>query len=452
MASSRLTAFFLPFFFWALLALFSLSGEFLTSRFRLFFNALVFFFVVFLLPKGFLRSTNELHNKEGKEDASHKTHSLFSFVFVFFFLLCVESDFFQDLLKEEKNLIIVKHSFSFFLKHSRITRARAKHEKKRPCCCFASSVLSPPHKKDIPHQSKVPNDTLLATTKREDATTTDDDDDNRRRALAKGAAALLDDDDDDDDDDNGATKMNPLRANDDALKQIMRRVFEEIKPFVTRHEPDVPEEDLPELSRTRDLSKADFTVQWSRFCAKRKVNPAEYVKNLSETIQRQIEEDGNRDGFIKSVQGVGPYMNIFVKRQKVFKLAINAIIEQGTKYGCTNAGQGKKVIIEHTSSNPNAPLHIGNLRNVMIGAHLARVMQACGCEVTQAFYVNDLGAQIGLTALAYSRIYTKIKPTMKIDQWIGAMYAVMNTCQELQQVGVQPGDLEVRRSFCSQFS
>ena len=238
-----------------------------------------------------------------------------------------------------------------------------------------------------------------------------------------------------------------LRANEDAMRQIMHLVFSEIKPFVTQHEPDVPEEDLPELSRTRDLSKADFTVQWSRFCAKRKLNPAEYVKNLSETIQKQIEDGAHQDGFIKSVQGVGPYMNIFVKRQKVFKLAINAIIEQGTKYGCTNAGQGKKVIIEHTSSNPNAPLHIGNLRNVMIGAHLARVMQACGCEVTQAFYVNDLGAQIGLTALAYSRIYTKIKPTMKIDQWIGAMYAVMNTCQELQQVGVQPGDLEVRLLF-----
>jgi hypothetical protein len=250
-----------------------------------------------------------------------------------------------------------------------------------------------------------------------------------------------------------AATETPLRANEDAMKQIMQRVFEEIKPFVAKHEPDVPEEDLPELSRTRDLSKADFTVQWSRFCAKRKLNPAEYVKNLSETIQKQIEDGGeNQDGFIKSVQGVGPYMNIFVKRQKVFKLAINAIIDQGAKYGCTNAGQGKRVIIEHTSSNPNAPLHIGNLRNVMIGAHLARVMQACGCEVTQAFYVNDLGAQIGLTALAYSRIYTKIKPTMKIDQWIGAMYAVMNTCQELQQVGVQPGDVEVRFLFFSIFS
>ena len=73
--------------------------------------------------------------------------------------------------------------------------------------------------------------------------------------------------------------------------------------------------------------------------------------------------------------------------------------------------KGKKLSSNTSPSNPNAPLHIGNLRNVMIGAHLARVMQACGCEVTQAFYVNDLGAQIGLTALAYSRIYTKIKPT-----------------------------------------
>ena len=75
----------------------------------------------------------------------------------------------------------------------------------------------------------------------------------------------------------------------------------------------------------------------------------------------------------------------------------------------------------------------------MIGAHLAKMQAACGWDVTQAFYVNDLGAQIGLTALAYSRVYDKIKPYMKIDHWIGAMYAVMNTCQELQTVGVDPG-------------
>ena len=51
-------------------------------------------------------------------------------------------------------------------------------------------------------------------------------------------------------------------------------------------------------------------------------------------------------------------------------------------------------------------------------------------------------AQIGLTALAYERCYPLLRPSMKIDQWIGCMYAVMNTCQELQRVGVDPGELE----------
>ena len=50
--------------------------------------------------------------------------------------------------------------------------------------------------------------------------------------------------------------------------------------------------------------------------------------------------------------------------------------------------------------------------------------------------------QIGLTALAYERCYPLLQPSMKIDQWIGCMYAVMNTCQELQRVGIAPGDLE----------
>lgn len=39
----------------------------------------------------------------------------------------------------------------------------------------------------------------------------------------------------------------------------------------------------------------------------------------------------------------------------------------------------------------------------------------------QLFYVNDLGAQIGLTALGYSRVYDKLKPMLKVDQWIGTL-------------------------------
>jgi hypothetical protein len=49
----------------------------------------------------------------------------------------------------------------------------------------------------------------------------------------------------------------------------------------------------------------------------------------------------------------------------------------GTAYGTSKAKAGKKLIIEHTSSNPNGPLHIGNLRNAILGAHLAELMKVC---------------------------------------------------------------------------
>jgi arginyl-tRNA synthetase len=58
--------------------------------------------------------------------------------------------------------------------------------------------------------------------------------------------------------------------------------------------------------------------------------------------------------------------------------------------------------------------------------------------VKQHFYVNDLGAQIGLTAVGFKRIYKKLKPTMKIDHWIGFIYAVMNTFTELEGMQVDP--------------
>ena len=49
--------------------------------------------------------------------------------------------------------------------------------------------------------------------------------------------------------------------------------------------------------------------------------------------------------------------------------------------------------------------------------------------------MNDLGAQIGLTALGFVKIYDRLEPKLKIDQWIGMIYAIMNTFVELQALG-----------------
>ena len=115
------------------------------------------------------------------------------------------------------------------------------------------------------------------------------------------------------------------------------------------------------------------------------------------------------------------------------------MLRLGDKFGTSDVKAGQKVIVEHTSSNPNGPLHIGNLRNTMLGAHLSKLLSSVGYEVKQHFFVNDLGAQIGYTALGYSLVYHKIQPTLKIDHWIGMIYAIMNTLAELHSAGVSLG-------------
>jgi arginyl-tRNA synthetase len=80
-----------------------------------------------------------------------------------------------------------------------------------------------------------------------------------------------------------------------------------------------------------------------------------------------------------------------------------------------------------------------------LGGVLAKILQSVGYTVKQYFYVNDLGFQIGLTAIGYESIKDKIdslKGTTKSDQFIGRIYAVMNTFHELQGLGFQPMQVE----------
>lgn len=51
------------------------------------------------------------------------------------------------------------------------------------------------------------------------------------------------------------------------------------------------------------------------------------------------------------------------------------MLHRATTFGHTESKKGKIAYVEHTSANPNAPLHIGNLRNVLIGAHVSNLLK-----------------------------------------------------------------------------
>lgn len=100
-----------------------------------------------------------------------------------------------------------------------------------------------------------------------------------------------------------------------------------------------------------------------------------------------------------SVQATGPYVNFTLDRSAFAAELIGNIFTKGESFGSNGTGKGQKVILEHTSINPNASPHIGRARNGLIGDAVARLLRFEEYDVNVHYYVNDMGKQIGLLML-----------------------------------------------------
>lgn len=118
-----------------------------------------------------------------------------------------------------------------------------------------------------------------------------------------------------------------------------------------------------------------------------KKNPNEIAKELS-----KIKTSGN----IEKIEANGPYLNFFVSKIKLAEYIINI----NESFGKQN--QKEKIILEHTSINPNASPHLGRTRNSIIGDSIYRVLSFLGNRVERHYYVNDVSKQIAMLALVFN--------------------------------------------------
>ena len=122
----------------------------------------------------------------------------------------------------------------------------------------------------------------------------------------------------------------------------------------------------------------------------------------------------------------GPYINFYV----------NDSFLDGTLRRLKGGGgntekrhdKSTRIIIEHTSANPDGPLHIGHLRNAIIGDVLARVLTYSGYQVETQYYVNDMGRQVAVAVWGASRL--KLETRKKGDYAIVDVYIAANRLLE----------------------
>ena len=130
-----------------------------------------------------------------------------------------------------------------------------------------------------------------------------------------------------------------------------------------------------------------------------------------------------------SVAAAGPYLNVRFQRTHFLHHLFQQLFAAGDTYGRGAALTGARVMIEFSSPNTNKPLHIGHLRNNVIGESLARILGANGAEVCRINLVNDRGIHICKSMCAYRKFGAGATPQstgMKSDHFVGEYYVRFN--------------------------
>ncbi len=155
-----------------------------------------------------------------------------------------------------------------------------------------------------------------------------------------------------------------------------------------------------------------------------KKSPKDIAKTLAEKYQKFL------GSLITKVEShPSGYLNFFVDVPKFNELILKNSIKDD--HGFVDIGNGKKIIVEHTSVNPNKALHIGHVRNVIIGDSIARILKNANYDVKILNYVDDSGLQVADIILGFKHLgYSENPPdNQKFDHYCGDEVYVNTTEQ-----------------------
>ncbi len=124
------------------------------------------------------------------------------------------------------------------------------------------------------------------------------------------------------------------------------------------------------------------------------------------------------------LQAAGPYLNVFIDPR-----FMNERVITGIRAGlhADKPLKGQRIMVEYFSPNTNKPMTVGHVRNLTLGASIARLYEAAGAKVIRATLFNDRGIAIAKSMVAYDLFGKGKTPTsekMKPDHFVGHYYVL----------------------------
>lgn len=148
---------------------------------------------------------------------------------------------------------------------------------------------------------------------------------------------------------------------------------------------------------------------------------AKELKKSPVGIAKDISQKIKSNKYISEVKQIGPYVNFFVKKDILAQTVLEKIYKEKNNYGSFKKNN-KTILIESPGPNTNKPLHLGHVRNLVLGNSLVNIYKFLGYNTKRVDIVNDRGIHICKSMLAYEKFGNNKQPDKKTDHFVGDYY------------------------------
>ena len=150
------------------------------------------------------------------------------------------------------------------------------------------------------------------------------------------------------------------------------------------------------IEKPKNSEMGDYACPCFKLAKELKKAPA----IIAEELKNNMDIDKN---LIEKVEIVGGYINFYINKESLAREVIKEFDLKKEKYGSSNEGENKNVVIDYSSPNIAKPFHIGHLRSTVIGQSLYNIYKFLGYNSIGINHLGDWGTQFGKLIEGYKR-------------------------------------------------
>jgi arginyl-tRNA synthetase len=161
---------------------------------------------------------------------------------------------------------------------------------------------------------------------------------------------------------------------------------------------------------------------------------AKILRKAPQAVAAELATAFQPTALVNEARATGPYVNFFVDRVAYSRVGLGDIIAQDTRYGQSEEGAAKTVVIDYSSPNIAKPFGVGHLRSTVIGNALYRIFDHLGYRVVRVNHLGDWGTQFGKLIVAFKRWGNEADLTTHAIQTLYNLYVRFHSEVETQPV------------------